>query len=114
MDVRIERRDAPGDLTVLTISGVFDADTLPHISKVVDELIAAGRTRLVFNFKDLRYFNTASMAWIIQFHKKLTGCGGALAVSEPSKPFESLNSLVGFDRIFSVCPNDEEALAQIS
>jgi len=108
--MKIERREEPGGVTILSFTGEFDAFNLPKISEGIDQLIQKGRTRLIFNLKGLKFINSSSLGYMITTQKRLREYDGELVVAEPSKFFETTVATLGIDRIFKIYPNDDEAV----
>jgi len=108
--MKIERREQPDGVTILTFAGEFDAFNLQKISEGIDQLIQKGRTRLIFNLKGLKFINSSALGYLIKTHKNLREYDGELVLSEPSKFFETTVATLGIDQIFKIYPNDEEAV----
>jgi len=108
--MKIERREEPDGVTILTFKGEFDAFNLPKISEGIDQLVQKGRTRLVFNLKGLKFINSSALGYLIKTHKNLREYDGELVLSEPSKFFETTVATLGIDQIFKIYTTDEEAV----
>ena len=111
--MQLERRDEPNGITVFTFTGEFGSVELPAISAGIEKLRDAGRVRLVFNFKGVRFINSSALGFLCELHASLPDSAGELVISEPSKEFENIISTLGIDQLLTVCASDEAALAQL-
>lgn len=107
--MKIDRRQA-GDVVILAFTGEFDAFNLPTISEKINVLIEKGTTQLVFNLHLLKFINSSALGYLIKVSKQLRELEGELALSQPSKFFQSTVSTLGLDQIFKIFPSDEEAV----
>jgi anti-anti-sigma factor len=110
--MELQRRNEPGGIIVFSFAGEFESVDLPALSKGIDQLVDAGRNRLVFNFKDLRFINSAALGYLCELHASLPDEEGQLVISEPSAEFEKIVSTLGIDQLLTICPNDAEALTR--
>ena len=110
--MELQRRDAPGGIIVFRFAGELESTDLPALSEGVDKLLDAGRNRLVFNFKDLRFINSAALGYLCELHASLPDDEGQLVISEPSPEFEKVVSTLGIDQLLTICADDAEALAR--
>ncbi len=107
--MKIDRRQA-GDVVILAFTGEFDAFNLPTISEAIDTLIEKGTNQFVFNLHLLKFINSSALGYLIKVSKQLREMEGELALSQPSKFFQSTVSTLGLDQIFKIFPSDEEAV----
>ena len=108
----LSRRDEQNGVIVFTFSGEFETVDLPALSQGVQKLLDAGRNRLVFNFKGLRFINSSALGYLCELHANMEDDGGRLVISEPSREFETIVSTLGIDQMLTICATDADALAQ--
>lgn len=100
----------PGDEhTVLHLRGEFDTYYCPHLQAEIDQLAAAGATRVALNLRLVKFINSTALGAIIKASKTLTGAGGKLVISRPSPFCRDILTKVGLDRVVPVVDSDEAA-----
>lgn len=95
---------------LFTLPGDFDAFDLPAVSSKVDEAVAAGATRLVFDTSKVAFINSSALGYLIKTRKRLRELGGDLVIAEPSAYFRATIDTLGVDQIFTIAPTVDEAL----
>lgn len=99
-----------GDVTILEFTGEFDAFNLGPVSKAIDDMIAHGQSKLVFQLKLLTFLNSSALGYLIKARKKAQAAGGDAVLAEPSKFVRKLLATVGLDKLFSIYDDTASAL----
>jgi len=110
--MELSRTDEENGVIVFRFSGEFETVDLPALAKGVDKLLEAGRNRLVFNFRDLRFINSSALGYLCELHATLPDDGGRLVISEPSREFANITSTLGIDQMLTIRESDADALAE--
>ena len=98
-------------VTVVLFEGYLDANTAPDAQTKLDDLMAAGRTRILLDFSDLHYIFSAGLAVLLVTAKRLGSSGGSLRFCSLNETVRGVFDMSGFSTIFSVFGDQAEALA---
>lgn len=99
-----------GDVTVLELTGEFDAFNLGPVAKAVDDMIEHGETKIVFQLKKLTFLNSSALGYLIRARKKAQAAGGDAVLAEPGRFVRKLLATVGLDKLFSIYESTDDAL----
>ena len=110
MHINAEPRD---NFTILHLRGEFDTFYCPHLHKEIEELIAAGTTRVALNLRLVRFINSTALGAIIKASKMLEAQGGKLVIARPSRFCADIIQKVGLDRVVPMFESDEAAGAAL-
>lgn len=94
---------------ILHLRGEFDTYYVPALQAEVDGLCESDVTNVVLNLRLVRFINSTALGAMIKFSKQLTGLGGGLRISRPSKFCRDIIEKVGLDRVVPVFDSDEDA-----
>ena len=98
------------DVAILSFWGELDAFDLGKIAEQVDGVIAAGKKRLICNFRDVEFINSSVLAQLIRTGARLKETEGEMVLSEPSNFLHKAGATLGLDQIFTIFPDDAQAL----
>jgi anti-sigma B factor antagonist len=99
-----------GDVTVLRLSGELTLDDGDiAFGKRVDELIAAGRIKIVVNLGDVTYIDSAGVGMMVAELKRVHDKGGALKLAHLAARSHHLMAMLKLKIVFEIF--DEEAAA---
>jgi anti-anti-sigma factor len=110
MHITAEPRD---DYTILHLRGEFDTFYCPHLHKEIEDLVAAGTTRVALNLRLVRFINSTALGAIIKASRMLEAKGGMLVISRPSRFCADIIQKVGLDRVVPMFESDEAAGAAL-
>jgi anti-sigma B factor antagonist len=106
--IRQETRD---DLDIVHLEGALDFRTFPRLESVVQELMAKGRYRVVFDCLNLHYMSSATLGSLVAFTRQARQEGGDLKLAAVPEDIMAIIRLLGFDTVLDIQP-DAEAAAQ--
>ena len=98
-------------VTVVMFEGHLETETAPEARARLDELMAAGTTRILLDFSDLDYIFSAGLAVLLATGKRLGSSGGSLRFCGLNETVREVFDMSGFSTIFSVFGDQAEALA---
>jgi anti-sigma B factor antagonist len=105
-------RSATGDITLLSLSGFLDAHTAPEFEGAVESALDAGQNRLVVDGGGLTYISSAGLGVFMGFIEEFREAGGDIKICGLSDKVREIFSLLGFEELFDIVDNVEEAKAR--
>lgn len=110
MQIKAEPRE---DYTILHLRGEFDTFYCAHLQQEIDNLMAAGVSRVALNLRLVKFINSTALGAIIKAGKSLQAQGGRLAIARPSSFVRDIMEKVGLDRVVPIFDTDEAAGAHL-
>lgn len=93
-------------------NSIIDTSQISDISGEVNGLIDQKNSRkLVFDFAQVRYLSSQSLAMLITLQKKLTACGGAMKLAGVRPDLRQVFKITKLDTLFTFYPAVTEALS---
>ena len=96
-----------GDITVIAIQGQLDSNTSPAAQKAVDEVLAGGAKKVVFDFSALDYISSAGLRIMLGAAKRLNGGVKLYGLNDTVREVFDIS---GFSTILPVCRTEKDAL----
>jgi anti-sigma B factor antagonist len=103
------RRDALGDVEILTLKGNLDALTAPELRPTIDELVASRKTKVVFNLGELTLIDSSGVGAIVSLFKRVRMLGGDVKIACLANQPKEIFRLLRLDRAFDLFESVEEA-----
>ena len=103
-----------GIATVLALRGRVDTATAAALERACMAAIDGGSRRLLLDLAEVDFVSSAGLRIFLVVAKKLSTCGGRLALCRLTKPVADVLALSGFDRILITAGHRGEALARIA
>lgn len=95
--------------TIIRVDGRLDAASAPILENKLNELIAAGKKRLILDLAKVDYLSSAGMRLLISTTKKLKAMEGKLHFCSINEEVMEIIKMAGFERILSIFPTEQEA-----
>lgn len=95
LSVEVRRRDR--ETVVITLRGEADLTAVPVLREVVDETAGGDVRRVIVNLDDLTFLDAATLGWLVETRKRLSGTGATVRVSCHSDPGRLLLTVTGLD-----------------
>lgn len=102
-----ETRNAP--VTVLQISGDLDGKSYHELEAKAGEAIAKGSTNILLDLGGVNYMGSAGLRALHSISNKVKG-SGQMRLLNPSEAVARVMKTLGFDKVFSIHHDYEEAL----
>ncbi|MGQ9630424.1 MAG: STAS domain-containing protein [bacterium] len=99
-----------GGITILEMSGRFDATASFDLSRNVSSLLEEGRRDIVLNMNGVDYINSAALGSLINLRKKVAARGGHLKLAKLQSWVERVFKETRLDRFFEVYDTEAEAI----
>ena len=108
--MKIETRESQG-IQIVAFEGNLDTNTSPEAESKINELIEAGKQKLLVNFEQLNFISSAGLRVLLATVKKLNASGGDLRICSLNATVQEVFDISGFVTILSVKSTEEEALS---
>lgn len=93
-----------GPTAVVRVNGELDAATAPLLDEALRRAVAVDgeTTRLVLDFSNLAFVDSAGLSVLVSAHKRLQRDGAELVVAAPSAAVRRLFDIAGLDRVLTI------------
>jgi len=108
--MKIETRESQG-IHIIAFEGNLDTNTSPEAESVINELIDAGKQKVLVNFEQLNFISSAGLRVLLATVKKLNASGGELRICSLNATVQEVFDISGFVTILNVKNTEEEALS---
>ena len=108
--MKIDTRESQG-IQIVAFEGNLDTNTSPEAESKINELINAGKQKLLVNFEQLNFISSAGLRVLLATVKKLNASGGELRICSLNPTVQEVFDISGFVTILSVKSTEEEALS---
>ena len=108
--MKLETRESQG-IQIITFEGNLDTNTSPEAESKINELIDAGKQKLLVNFAQLNFISSAGLRVLLATVKKLNASGGDLRICSLNATVQEVFDISGFVTILIVKSTEEEALS---
>jgi len=98
-----------GAITVVHLSGRFDAGSAPNVKVGLHELIEDGNTRLVINLANMEFIDSAGLGVLVSSLRRTAAEGGDLRLAEVPAFCRAIFELTRLTRVFDVTESEEQA-----
>ena len=103
------KRDALGDVEILTLKGNLDALTAPELRPTIDALVASRKIKVVFNLGELTLIDSSGVGAIVSLFKRVRMLGGDVKIACLANQPKEIFRLLRLDRAFDLFDSVEEA-----
>ena len=108
--MKIETRESQ-DIQIIAFEGNLDTNTSPEAESKINELIDAGKQKLLVNFEQLNFISSAGLRVLLATVKKLNASGGDLRICSLNATVQEVFDISGFVTILTVKSTEEEAIS---
>ena len=103
-----------GDVSILVLSGQLAAEGADQFREAIDTLLEAGRPRILLDFTDVSFMDSAGIGELVAAYRTMTPLGGSLKILKPSKRIQNSLELTQLLPIFEIYEDEESAIASYS
>jgi len=107
--MEVQRREMSG-ITLLSLSGPCETDSLPAFSDLMEKLVDDGGHRICLNFRDVSFINSTALGYLVDIGKRIKALGGELVFSQPSKFFGDTFRTLELHHLFELFESDRDAV----
>ena len=108
--MKIETKESQG-IQIIAFEGNLDTNTSPKAESVINELIDAGKQKILVNFEQLSFISSAGLRVLLATVKKLNASNGELRICSLNATVQEVFDISGFVTILHVKNTEEEALS---
>ena len=96
---------------ILSLEGeLIEKNQAIDLLKKVDELVAAGQTKIAINLANLKYMNSSGLNTMIQLLTKARNDGGEVVICNMNKKINELLLITKLNTLFKVVETEEQAV----
>lgn len=105
------KHDIVGDAVIVRISGQMREMGADALREELDELIAAGHYKLVFDLGDVTFVSSTGLGQMMRAYRQAVGNGGYLRVVNPQPLVEEVFRFTKLHTLIGIFPTVEAAIA---
>ena|SRR3989338_2935565 len=107
MDLKALEQDG---VMVFHVTGEINISTSPELKKQFEKQAVK---KLVVDLEKVNYIDSSGLATLVEILKKTKGQGGNLGLAGMSEKVKSLFEITKLDKLFSIYPNQQEAVSRV-
>lgn len=100
-----------GDVVILDIVGDVTSFAEEKINQAYQHASQVGTRKILLNFKEYDYINSAGIAIIIGIVTESRRKGETVRLVEPSKHFQKIFDMIGLTQYIAIFDNEQEAIS---
>ena len=113
MNFDINTEQLSDDAYVISLAGEVDLYTAPEFKEALLEAIADGPKTVVVDLTDTTFIDSTTLGVLVGGVKRLRTNEGQLSLVCSDRNITKIFEITGLDRVFTIYPTREEALAQV-
>jgi anti-sigma B factor antagonist len=110
----IRHETTDGERVVLLLSGRLDAAHAESLKNTLKQIIGGGSVPVVVDLADVPFIDSAGLSALVFGLKLARRAGGDLMLAGVQPQTLTVLSLTMLDKVFTICPNREAALASLA
>ena len=112
-EFEVKRKDID-EISILYLKGYLDAHTASDFESALDKLVCEERVRIIVNLSELVYISSAGLGVFMGFIEDIRKKDGDIKMAEPSKKVMRVFELLGFQVLYQIFENEQEAVEKYS
>jgi anti-sigma B factor antagonist len=113
--MKIEERSAAGDVVILDLKGKMTLGEGDEVLKdKINSLILQGQRKLVLNFAEVPYIDSAGLGQVVGAYTTVSRQGGSLKLLNLTKRITDLLSITKLLTVFETHDNEADAVRSFS
>ena len=110
-DIKTEQLSA--ESYVISLTGEVDLYTAPEFKQQLLEVIAQGGRDVIVDFADTTFIDSTTLGVLVSGVNRLRSNEGQLSLVCNDRNINKIFEITGLDRVFTIYPSRDEALATI-
>ena len=99
-----------GGVSILVLEGQLTAGQEEQFREAIDTLLAAGRNRILVDFTEVSFMDSAGMGELVSSFRTVERTGGRLKILKPSQKIQNTLTLSRLLPIFEVFEDRDSAV----
>lgn len=99
------------DLVNLRLAGTLDIATLPQFEQALNRLRGQGKAKIIVDLAGLEYISSSGLGAFLGMVDHFRKAGGDLAFVRLSDKVQKIFKVVGFNRLLTILPGEDEAVS---
>lgn len=96
---------------VISLTGeLIEKNQAGELLKKVEELVAAGKSKIALNLEGLKYMNSSGLNTLIQLLTKTRNSGGETVIYNMNKKINELLLITKLNTLFKIVETEDQAL----
>jgi len=108
LTVQSEQR---GDVVVISVAGELDMATAPLLQTPIDELLAQGQHRLIFDLAEVSFCDSTGLSVFVRAKNNCDGADGEVRLAAPQRGVLRILEVSGLVEVLPTYPSVDEAIA---
>ena len=100
-------------VSILSLVGRLDPNTSPQFKEKIFEVIDGGTNNVVLDLEGVDYLSSAGLRVLLEAKKAVAKAGGEIVLCAVRDYIKEVFDVTGFDALFPVAMNAEEALTKL-
>jgi anti-anti-sigma factor len=98
-----------GKVTIVEVKGPLNGETSAAFEEYINKLLDMGKAFILLNAKNLEYISSDGIGLILYIQKKISSNNGYLILFNNPNEIDTLYTLLGFNKIFTIVKTREDA-----
>ena len=114
MNFDVNTEQVTDGVYVISLVGEVDLYTAPEFKQQLLDVIAKGGREVVVDFSNTTFIDSTTLGVLVGGVKRLRTNEGQLSLVCSDRNITKIFEITGLDRVFTIYPTREEALAKLS
>jgi anti-sigma B factor antagonist len=114
MNFDINTEHLGNDAYVISLAGEVDLYTAPEFKQQLLDVIGKGAKDVVIDFSNTTFIDSTTLGVLVGGVKRLRTNEGKLSLVCSDRNITKIFEITGLDRVFTIYPTRDEAIAQVS
>ena len=114
MNFDIKTEQLSDDSYVISLAGEVDLYTAPEFKQQLLEVIGQGGKEVVVDFSNTTFIDSTTLGVLVGGVKRLRSNDGQLSLVCSDRNITKIFEITGLDRVFTIYPTRDEAVASVS
>ena len=113
MNFDIKTEHVSDETYVISLAGEVDLYTAPEFKQQLLEVIGQGGKEVIVDFSETTFIDSTTLGVLVGGVKRLRSNDGQLSLVCSDRNITKIFEITGLDRVFTIYPSREEALANV-
>lgn len=109
----IQEAHLPGDMVEISVDGRLDHHQAPYLEELLSAHLDAGHRLYLIDLSGVSFINSGGLRTLVTAWRRAREQEGNLVLFGLGPRIVNVFSMVGFDKVFTIVPDREAALAAL-